>query len=158
MRYNDPAAYLITYTCYGTWLHGDERGSVSRDLAAYGWPRLETDPKLVHHFESKLRFPPLILDDPMRSAVDAAIREVCVHREWYLGALNVRTNHVHVVANGRVGVSKILGDFKRYSTRRLRELKLVLPDRPVWTDGGSTRYLWDTDSLAHAVHYVLHRQ
>jgi hypothetical protein len=22
--------YLITFCCYGTWLHGDERGSVDR--------------------------------------------------------------------------------------------------------------------------------
>jgi hypothetical protein len=27
---NLPLAYLITFRCYGTWLHGDERGSVDR--------------------------------------------------------------------------------------------------------------------------------
>ncbi len=25
-----PLAYLITFRSYGTWLHGDERGSVNR--------------------------------------------------------------------------------------------------------------------------------
>jgi len=25
-----PLAYLITFRSYGTWLHGDERGSVDR--------------------------------------------------------------------------------------------------------------------------------
>ena len=27
---SDPLAYFITFTCYGNWLHGDERGSVDR--------------------------------------------------------------------------------------------------------------------------------
>ena len=26
----EPLAYLLTWTCYGTWLHGDDRGSVDR--------------------------------------------------------------------------------------------------------------------------------
>ena len=25
-----PLAYLITFRCYGTWVHGDERGSMDR--------------------------------------------------------------------------------------------------------------------------------
>jgi len=25
-----PLAYLITFRCYGTWLHGEERGSIDR--------------------------------------------------------------------------------------------------------------------------------
>jgi hypothetical protein len=32
-EFNDdhiPLAYLITFRCYGTWLHGDSRGSVDR--------------------------------------------------------------------------------------------------------------------------------
>ena len=27
-----PLAYLISFRCYGTWLHGDERGSIDRSL------------------------------------------------------------------------------------------------------------------------------
>ena len=36
-----PLAYLITFRCYGTWLHGDERGSYRRSygdrLEGEGW-------------------------------------------------------------------------------------------------------------------------
>ena len=35
-----PLAYLITFRSYGTWLHGDERGSVDRFHNVYGTPRL----------------------------------------------------------------------------------------------------------------------
>ena len=31
-------AYFITFRCYGTWLHGDERGSVDRFHNIYGMP------------------------------------------------------------------------------------------------------------------------
>ena len=35
-----PLAYLITFTTYGTWRHGDERGSVDRAHNAYRTPHL----------------------------------------------------------------------------------------------------------------------
>jgi hypothetical protein len=35
-----PLAYLITFRSYGTWLHGDPRGSVDRFHNVYGTPRL----------------------------------------------------------------------------------------------------------------------
>ncbi|MGH9840991.1 MAG: hypothetical protein ACREEM_19730 [Blastocatellia bacterium] len=40
-----PLAYLITFRCYGTWLHGDERGSVDRDHNIYRTPFLPRDAK-----------------------------------------------------------------------------------------------------------------
>jgi hypothetical protein len=34
-----PLAFLITFRCYGTWLHGDERGAVDRSsYHRYGTP------------------------------------------------------------------------------------------------------------------------
>ncbi len=42
-EFNDehiPLAYFITFRCYGTWLHGDRRGSVDRFHNIYGTPRL----------------------------------------------------------------------------------------------------------------------
>ena len=33
-----PQGYLITFRCYGTWLHGDGRGSVDRFHNRYGSP------------------------------------------------------------------------------------------------------------------------
>jgi hypothetical protein len=29
-----PLGYLITFRCYGTWLHGDDRGSIDRKANA----------------------------------------------------------------------------------------------------------------------------
>jgi len=38
-----PLAYLITFTTYGTWLHGDPRGSVDREHNVWGTPFLDPD-------------------------------------------------------------------------------------------------------------------
>ena len=35
-----PLAYLITFRCYGTWLHGDERGSMDRTHNVFGAPKI----------------------------------------------------------------------------------------------------------------------
>jgi hypothetical protein len=34
-----PLAYLITFRCYGTWVHGDDRGSMDRKHNIYRTPR-----------------------------------------------------------------------------------------------------------------------
>jgi hypothetical protein len=38
-----PLAYFITFTCYRTWLHGDERGSVDDEHNAPGTAVLPPD-------------------------------------------------------------------------------------------------------------------
>ena len=35
-----PLAYLITFRCYGTWLHGDVRGSMDSKHHVYGAPKI----------------------------------------------------------------------------------------------------------------------
>ncbi len=39
---SEPLAYLLTWTCYGTWLHGDRRGGGRRGAQRsrrYLWTR-----------------------------------------------------------------------------------------------------------------------
>jgi len=92
-----PRAYLITFRCYGTWLHGDERGSVDRFHNRYGAPFLPHHEGRRQYEQKLLKHPPVELDAARRAAVEAAIRETCEKRGWLLRAINVRTNHVHTV-------------------------------------------------------------
>ncbi len=43
---------------------------------------------------------------------------------------------------------------KAWTTRRLREAGHVAAHAPVWTEGGSRRWLWNADSLRRAIEYV----
>lgn len=153
-----PLAYFITFTAYGTWLHGDMRTWVDREHNEFGTERLAHDP-LVHHVQKQsLKHPKVKLTPAMIKQVLAAVAEVCRYREWKLVSANVRTNHVHVLAMANAEAEKLLGDFKRYATRRLRREKLMPADRPVWTDGGSTIYVWDQPSLDRIDRYIRYDQ
>ncbi len=77
-----PLAYLITFRTYGTWLHGDIRGSVDRFNNAYGAPQLDHDPARKGFERSLLSREPVILNAKMRGCVDAAIKETCKKRGW----------------------------------------------------------------------------
>lgn len=43
-----PLAYFISITCYGTWLHGDQRGSIDRRHNLHGTAVLAADPAREH--------------------------------------------------------------------------------------------------------------
>src|SRR5436309_15545609 len=94
-----PLAYLITFRTYGTWLHGDERGSVNRFRNVYGTKFLPHERAWrVRNFK-KLKMEPVKLNDEQRTCVRMAITACCKFRGWNLMALNVRTNHAHAVVD-----------------------------------------------------------
>jgi hypothetical protein len=115
-----PLAYLITFRSYGTWLHGDERGSIDRFHNRYRSPYLPRSDRRKEVSARELKSKPVTLSASQRQSVDDAIREVCDHRHWFLHAVNVRTNHVHsVVSIGNVKPERALNAFKAYATRRM---------------------------------------
>ena len=102
---------------------------------------------------------PVLLDATRRLAVEDAIKEVCVHRDWLLLSVNVRTNHFHAVSvTPNLRPSRALNAFKAYATRKMRDRNLWDSDRTPWADKGSERWLWNENSVANACHYVLHGQ
>lgn len=153
-----PLAYLITFRCYGTWLHGDERGSVDQEHNVYGTPFLSPDKQREAEERGRLKQAPVTLDAARREAVAQAIHAVCQHRGWGLMAINVRTNHVHVVVSAGCKPEKALNDFKAYATRAMRQGGVWQSDLSPWSEHGSRRYLWTPRHVERACDYVLHHQ
>lgn len=153
-----PLGYLISFRIYGTWLHGDERGSFSRKQNKYGAPRIAPKPGLQNAERNQLKHPPAKLDGRRRPVVQNAIREVCEHRGYSLLAINVRTNHVHTVVSAAVKPEPILQAFQAYATRKLRKAGLLSRDVKPWSRHGSTRYLWKERHVDKAIDYVLYGQ
>ena len=152
-------AYLITFRCYGTWLHGDERGTVGRRGSnVFGSPRIRLDKTLLEIDKRQMAAPPFELGSVERPLVEKAIIEVCAVRQYQLYALNVRTNHVHLVVNNGGNVDRMMDSFKAYSTKALRKAGLLAMEAKPWSRHGSTRYLWTEEQVATAVDYVLNRQ
>ena len=153
-----PLAYLITFCRYGTWLHGDERLSMSRKQNIFGTPRIEPRPRLQQAEARQLKHSPVILNARQRHIVEDAIRDVCLHRTYLLRAVHVRTNHVHTIVSAMVKPEPILNGFKSYSTRALRRAGLLNNDIQPWARHGSTIYLWKERDVATGMAYVLLEQ
>ncbi|HVF43751.1 MAG TPA: transposase [Pyrinomonadaceae bacterium] len=154
-----PLAFLFTFRCYGTWLHGDGRGSIDRLHNRYQSPYLPPDERRMEQTAHKLKGDPVTLNAAHRAAVDNAIRETCYLRGWLLRAVNVRTNHVHVVVSiGNAKPEQALNAFKANATRRMRQDGFWTRPHSPWADKGSTRYLWNELSIERAVEYVVDGQ
>ena len=153
-----PLAYFITFTTYGTWLHGRESGSVDRKHNLPGTPFLPADAAMETDRRRALRQEPYFLDEPRRALVLRTIREVATHRAWKLWAVHVRVNHVHIVVTAGSKPEKVMVDFKAWTSRRLREAFDESADRDRWTQHGSTRYLNTEESLKAAIAYVVEEQ
>ena len=152
------STYLVTLTCYGTWLHGDERGSVWRKGQTVNEHDLGPDPALEAQMRRRMKHPEMRLNGPMRKVVREAIEEHCRYREWVLHAINVRTNHAHMVIGADVGASRVLNSVKARATRCLRDAGLIGPTQPVWAERGNRKHIESAESLKDACHYVLEGQ
>jgi hypothetical protein len=154
-----PVAFMITFRCYGTWLQGDERGSVDRKtFNRFGTPKIEPDAELEDGNFRRLKQNPYELGPRERPIVVEAIKRVCRVREYDLYGLNVRSNHVHVVVAYANAPEHIMNSFKAYATRALRAAGLLGGDQKAWSRHGSTKYLWTDEELANVIDYVLYSQ
>ncbi len=150
-----PLAYLFTFRCYGTWLHGDERGSVDRFHNQYGSPRIAPNEKWQQYKTQLLKHSPVNLDAAKRNAVESAVRETCELRNWSLLAVSVRTNHVHMVVS--VGTAKpknALIALKANATKQMRQNDCWRHEHSPWAEKGSKRRLWNERHIELAIDYV----
>lgn len=153
-----PLAFLISWTCYGQWLHGDRRGSVDPEHHEFSEPWLPADIDRWKQEVAAMDQPAYALDEPRRRIVLQAIVNVCQHRGWILHALHVRALHAHAVVSGATTPERMLNDFKSYASRALNTAGFDSRDRKRWTRHGSTRYIWDDRYLQAAINYVLNKQ
>ena len=152
---SDLLGYFITIRTYGTWLHGDPRGSVDRHHNGYGTPRLPEDITREAADAARMNHDALVLTPQQRTVVDAAVRETCAHRRWHIHVLNVRTNHVHIVVTSpEHSAERVMTDLKAWATRKLRRARLVDPERTLWEHHGSSPHLYEVDELLSAINYV----
>ena len=165
----DPVAYLLTWTTYGTWLPGDQRGWTEKP----GQFR-EPNRNMEDANREQMTEPEFILDIAQRTIVESTIRDHCRIRKWSLHAVNCRTNHIHVVVTANdASPDDVMTQFKAWCTRRLKQ-KARKPDAQAkgpsapsaeiahrskfWTQRGSKRLLFDQQGLENAVAYALDAQ
>jgi REP element-mobilizing transposase RayT len=157
--------WLLTWTCYGTWLPGDDRGFVSpiagpdekyRLIRNSGDPVPGGIPALERYHESRLKSEPIyITGDHARVLLDQ-FRETTRIRNWLLLAVAIMANHTHVIVGvpGDPDPSDILGDFKSYGSRALNRKWGKPASGTWWTESGSKRKKGDETAVFSAIKYV----
>lgn len=167
--------WLLTNTCYGQWLPGDQRGFVGRvwkhrqdDPIAQrrvehdvpGEPYDEDMPGLEQVSRALMTGPPIALTTAQAAVLLEQFQETARFRNWELRAVAIMFNHFHIVVGvpGDPKPAKILGDFKSWATRRLSERFGQPLSETWWTERGSKRKLANENAITNATNYVLHKQ
>ena len=141
-----PWAYFLTFACYGTRIHGSEKGSVDRNHNAFGCPFLPANRERVRAERGRMCESSARLDKRARSIALEAIRDACAFRGWILHAAHVRSNHVHVVVAAPASPSALLQKLK---TRISRALNDEFGKRSWWARHGSTIPLWNAQPVVN---------
>ncbi len=157
--------WFLTWTTYGTWLPGDERGFVSPKFAGDtperrnnepGRPYAEGRADLRRIAENRLAGDPVRLTRDQAEVVRRQFEETARYRGWQLLGGAIMANHVHLAVGvpGDPDPSALLRDFKSYASRalNLRDRRSVKPKW--WTEQGSKRKIADWDTLETVLRYV----
>jgi REP element-mobilizing transposase RayT len=158
--------WLLTWTTYGTWLPGEERGFVSPVRASSGdkWksrnelgtPYSRSMPGLKRASQSRLKCAPIYLDIEKSQVIFKQFQETAEYRGWHLEAVAIMANHVHLVVSLDVDVAPdvLLKDFKSYASRALNSRW----DKPAcgtwWAESGSKRKKSNHNAVENAIRYV----
>jgi REP element-mobilizing transposase RayT len=149
--------YLITFGCYGSRVPG-EAGAVNHDYHLVGGPNFPECATVSATARAGMNQEPYALDSCRRQVVLAAILEVCQYRGWAALAVQVRSNHLHVVVDANASPELAMNTFKSYASRSLNAQHVDPPDRKRWARHESTRYLWTREEIENAIRYVLAKQ
>ena len=140
-------AYMLTWTTYGTWLQGDERGYCKDGKI------LEPNAALRYSNYKSLKQRPVLLSEQQRATVQNGIIEEADRIGQKIYALTVQCNHVHLVLEKTSGtIESSVHRYKRTATHVLRKTGM---NKKVWTSGYDKRYCFNVDELNARVDYVL---
>jgi REP element-mobilizing transposase RayT len=145
-------AFFSTWTTYGTWLPGDERGWFKRGEYAF----LKNE---IARYQASMKMTDtaITLDTVQRSIVEKTIIEHCLVRDWLLHAVNCRTNHVHVVVTApERPIEMPREQFKAWCTRKLKQMNRFRKEW--WTQRGWDVYIDNEDDLHEVIRYVVEGQ
>lgn len=133
-------------------------GSVDLRHNRYRGPLVASNPRRQTAEMRLMDQPPYELDHPRREAVLEAILNRSRTSDWNVLATHVRSNHVHVIIKGAAKPEFLMTQLKSAASRHLNRLAFDDPARKRWARHGSTRRLWDRQSVLRALAYVMDEQ
>ena len=141
--------YMVTWTTYGTWLQGDDRGWV-KDAEVLG-----ANKKLETVSKKKLQNGPVRLKRREKEIVRNCILEQAQRRGENIRAIAVFSNHVHVIVDRcNDEIESVVRKYKAGATAKLHKAGFGCAKK-IWTRGFDKRYCCDNKELKTRVKYVV---
>lgn len=153
-----PLAYFITFSTYGTWLHGNANGSVDARHNVFPSPWLDSDSERQGRIRQAMIQPAFFMCAAEREIVRNAIVNLAKDRGWLLWAVHVRSNHVHIVVSADREPGRMMSDMKGRASRDLTHSGFDDSNRQRWARHGSTRHLFREEEVEASIRYTLDEQ
>jgi hypothetical protein len=159
----EEVALFITWTTYGTWLPGDERGYVSNTLLPTGGfipkenrpgtPYAADDAYTRDRARRLQKWPTVRLSAAQAMVVARSLVETALSRKWMILRASVMSTHVHVVVTGCPLDGPSVRRILKGNTQAALSTSEGSPRR-WWTAGGSDRVRRGEQSLLGTLRYV----
>ncbi len=108
--------YMVTWTTYGSWLPGDERGYVKNGKTLAG------DSRILKASQERQKSATVKLDSRQKACVRRAILDEAERIGQTIEALAVCTSHVHLVARpSRESIEAAVSRYKNVARFALRK-------------------------------------
>lgn len=138
--------YMLTWTTYGTWLQGDDRGYVQNGEIKQFNKKLKTANKKLQKSKSVR-----LTENQKRIAKNAIIKE-SERIGQKVFAVAVCSNHVHMVVGA--GYETIENSASRYKNVTTCALKQTGLSQKVWTRGFNKKFCFTPEQLKTRINYV----
>lgn len=138
--------YMVTWTMYGNWLPGDNRGYVRNGRI------LPADNKLLQANKARQKSPAVKLSAQEKKIVREEILAEAEEIGHEIIALAVYTNHIHLLARPHSqSIEELVGRYKSLTTRSLWEHGRK---GRIWTKGYDKRFCFTEEELTARKKYV----
>ena len=137
---------MLTWTTYGTWLQGEKKGFV-KDGEVKG-----ENVGLKKDCEDKLKQPRVLLRGKEKKIVRETILEAAKQFKQNIRAIEVCSNHVHVVCEYVDVPIGVLVAYYKYAGRKA--LQKCGHEGKVWTRRYDKRFCYDVKSLKNRIDYI----
>jgi REP element-mobilizing transposase RayT len=139
--------YMATWTTYGTWLPGDERGYVNNKGQT-----LRGNKELLQKNQGRQKTPAVKLSRQEKKIAQQVILDEAKKIGHKIIALAVCTNHIHLLAEPhQQSIEDIIGRYKSITTRAFWEYGRK---GKIWTRGFDKQFCFTTKELAARTKYV----
>ncbi len=152
-----PLAYHITFGTYGMRLHGDARGTVSRQQNEFGEPIIGRDTRWEALEEQTLRFEPVKLVLSQRMVIEALLPMICQRGGWLYHQGAAQPDHVHLLLSTSAEGKAVRSWLKRWLGQELSQRWKLPEGASWWAEGGSVKWVWEQKYL-EAVDAYIERQ